>query len=305
MCAMYGGGMMPGDVARAWGVPNEPFLVLQRVAPSEPPLHALLASQMARRTRELRPGREIVPSRQHLPALLRRLTPMQGLDLVLPFAEVCELLSEQLEEPERLRPRQEVPCRADIFASAGDASWLDIVSAIHSDLQSDSSVAPLTPRLADRLGLQAFLTSPAPVLSLLITEDPTYAPEVAPWAPEIATATQTRLDVPARFANDWDYVRSRKEAVAIARKARRRARSWWGRLLARFSSSRLVADHAIWKRRLSGRPLDEQLWAVRPTKRLLLDADARRSVRGALALGGYDVHRMLNEWEIHWRRKGI
>lgn len=302
MCAMYGR-MLPGDAA-PWGMPNEPFLIVQRVTRREPdprffgyPFGGLGSAP--------RTGQEIVPSRQHLPALLRRLTPVDGIDLVLPFAEVCELLRDQIEDLDRLQPKGSVPCRADVFAATGEASWLDIVEAIRGDLQTDSSVAPLTPRLADRLGLRAFLAAPAPVLSLLVTEDPTEVSEVAPWLPETAIETQTRCEVPARFANDWDYLRTRKEAVAIARTARRRARSWWGRLCARFASGKLSADREIWRRRLAHRALDEQLWAVRPTKRLLLDADVRRWVRNALALGGYDVQRMLHEWEIHWRRKGI
>ena len=183
--------------------------------------------------------------------------------------------------------------------------WGAVVSAIHSDTEGQGGVAPLTPGLADRLGLEAYLASPGPVVSLLVAEDPTAAltmpGSMAPRTPPAKPSDR----IPAHFRNEWDFLRSRKDARAAGRHARRQARSWSGRLWAWLTRSRLQKDRETWRRQVAGRPLDQQLWGVRPTRRLLLDAATRRWVKRALGVGGYEVDLMIREWEIHWRRKGV
>jgi hypothetical protein len=248
---------------------------------------------------------ELVPHHPELPALVHRLTPVEGLDLALPFGEVCDLLIRQIEAPQRLQPRHRLPCKADVFATRGDAPWATVLEAIRTALEGEGSVAPLTPGLAGRLGLEAFLTAPRPVVSLLVTEDPT-ASHGGP--PPFAAPRPIRASgdvVPARFNHEWEFVISRKDAKAAGRAARRRSRSWWGRLWSRLTSSRLEPERERWRRQVAGQSLEEQLWGVRPTRRLLLDAATRRWVRGALEFAGYDPQRMLHEWEIYWRRKGV
>ena len=60
-----------------------------------------------------------------------------------------------------------------------------------------------------------------------------------------------------------------------------------------------------WHALLSGKTADEQLWAVKPPRGAFADTRIRRWAEQTLQLGGYDVARMLVEWEIHWRRKGL
>lgn len=241
----------------------------------------------------------LTPIPTQLPALVRRLTPVQGIDVVVPFADVFELIASQLQEPDRLRPRHRIPCRADIFASIAGAPWQEIVAAVEDDLDAERAVTPLTEPLATTLGLQSFLAAPSPVISLRVADDPTEP------ALEVRSEARSITGVPARFANEWEFILSRKEAVQAARTARRRARSWWGRLLARLRATRKSREREAWFRRLADRPLDEQLFGVRPASSLLLDPSSRKRIRGALTVGGYEVDRMLMEWEIHWRRKGV
>jgi hypothetical protein len=250
-------------------------------------------------------GAELVAHHVELPALIHRLTPVDGVDLVLPFGEVCGLLAQQITAPERLQPRHRLPCKADVFATSGDAPWAAVVQAVHGDTEDVAAVARLTPGLADRLGLEAYLASPGPVVSLLVTEDPTARLGMPMAAQPPAQPATGPNRIPSHYRNECDFLRSRKEAKAAVRTARRRSRSWVGRVWAWLSKSRLQKDRETWRRRIAGRPLDQQLWGVRPTGRLLVDASTRRWVKRALAIGGYEVDRMLREWEIHWRRKGV
>jgi hypothetical protein len=247
---------------------------------------------------------ELVQHHPEVPALVHRLTPAEGLDLVLPFGEVCDLLIRQIEAPHRLQPRHRLPCKADVFATRGDASWPTVLHAIRTDVEGEGTVAPLTPVLAGRLGLETFLTASRPVVSLLVTEDPT-ATHGSP--PDLGgrPGRQAGDGIPARFTKEWEFATTRKEAVAAARSAKRRHRSWWGRLWGRLTGARLQQDRERWRRQVAGQSLDDQLWSVRPTRRLLLDAATRRWVRGALEFAGYEPRRMLHEWEIYWRRKGV
>ena len=76
------------------------------------------------------------------------------------------------------------------------------------------------------------------------------------------------------------------------------------RVLRRLCAPRVSrAEILRWQVMLSGKSLDEQLWAVCPPTNGLAHPTVRRWVEGALAHGGYDVGVMLPEWEIYWRRK--
>ena len=61
----------------------------------------------------------------------------------------------------------------------------------------------------------------------------------------------------------------------------------------------------IWRLRLLGRRLDEQLWLVPPPKGSLAKPAVREWARSTLAAAGYDAAAMLLEWEIFWRCRGL
>jgi hypothetical protein len=60
-----------------------------------------------------------------------------------------------------------------------------------------------------------------------------------------------------------------------------------------------------WQALLSGKSLDDQLWAVRPPQKAFQVKPIKDWVRSALALAGYEPQSMILEWEVFWRRKGV
>ena len=59
-----------------------------------------------------------------------------------------------------------------------------------------------------------------------------------------------------------------------------------------------------WQVLLTGKSLDEQLWAVRPPKGASGHPFIREWATRTLEFAAYDSRSMLTEWEIFWRRKG-
>jgi hypothetical protein len=64
-------------------------------------------------------------------------------------------------------------------------------------------------------------------------------------------------------------------------------------------------EYHRWRALLEGKDADEQLWGVRPPSGRLADAAVRGWASRTLSLAGYDAGRMLREWELYWRRKGV
>jgi hypothetical protein len=60
-----------------------------------------------------------------------------------------------------------------------------------------------------------------------------------------------------------------------------------------------------WQILLSGKTADEQLWSVRPPHGGLTHRFVHAWAQSALQLAGYDARKMLTEWKIFWRRKGV
>jgi len=238
-----------------------------------------------------------VPRPSSVPAVVARLTPFTGLDLLVELADAVELLTPQISAPERLQSSHRLPCKADVFATRRDAPWEAILAAVVADAERAAPVTPLTPALAGRLGLEPFLRAPQPVLCLTVIEDPTDIIE------ESASVSTPVVAAPVPD----DAIVSRREARRAARRARTWRRSWLGRIGAWFQRRRVRRERRRWFARLANRPLYDQLWSVRPTRALLLDPACRRWIRDALALAGRDrdPKEMMQEWEIHWRQQGV
>jgi hypothetical protein len=237
------------------------------------------------------------PRPSSLPAVVARLTPFSGLELLVELADAVELLTPQISAPVRLQSSHRLPCRADVFATRRDVPWEAILTAVVADAERAAPVTPLTPALAGRLGLEPFLRAPQPVVCLTVVEDPTdIIEEAAPVSAPVAAAP-----VPV------DTTVSRGAARRAARRARAWRRSWLGRIGVWLQRRRVKRERRRWFARLANRPLHDQLWSVRPTRALLLDPPCRRWVRQALALAGRDrdPKEMMQEWEIYWRQQGV
>jgi hypothetical protein len=132
-----------------------------------------------------------------------------------------------------------------------------------------------------------------------------------PPAPSADTGTRgqapggLRTAIPERWIKYWEFQISREEALYDLQFASSRSNSpaaLFRRLTGWFGHRRAWRK---WQALLTGRSLDEQLWAVRPPKGGLAHPAVREWARRTLELAGYDAGVMLTEWEIFWRRKGL
>jgi hypothetical protein len=136
---------------------------------------------------------------------------------------------------------------------------------------------------------------------------PTSRPAVIPKAEAVAPAPSApamRVEIPARFLTSPDFKLTREEALFdMAVAATTRGPLEVIRRLARTLTRRGELER--WRALLDGHERDEQLWQVRPPHAALTDRRSRAWVHRALTLGGYDTGRMLREWELYWRRRGV
>lgn len=232
----------------------------------------------------------------HALAVIERLTPDDGVTLMVALGDAASLLLPQLGRPDRLSPAHRVPCRADVFATRGGTPWEHIVDAVMGAAERSAPVTPLTPVLANRLGLGQFLRTRGPVLSLSVVDDPTRDATLASEPPVRVVGTQLAPDAP--------FEMSRARAVVEGRRARSARRSLFGRVAAWFRRTTTKRERRRWFAALEGRPLAAQLWGTRPTTALLLEPSVRRWVRDTGALAGLQEDTLVKEWEIYWRRRG-
>jgi hypothetical protein len=60
-----------------------------------------------------------------------------------------------------------------------------------------------------------------------------------------------------------------------------------------------------WQVLLKGKTADDQLWSIEPPRGFSCVRVVRRWAKATLAQAGYEPNKMLLEWEIFWRRKGL
>jgi len=138
---------------------------------------------------------------------------------------------------------------------------------------------------------------PAPALQPIVIP----RAEAAPPPPSVPLI---RTDIPSPFLTSPDFKLTREEALfdmAVAATTRGPLEAL--RRLARTFTRR--GELECWRALLDGHERDEQLWQVRPPHAALTDRRSRDWVHRALTLGGYDTGRMLREWELYWRRRGV
>lgn len=120
-----------------------------------------------------------------------------------------------------------------------------------------------------------------------------------------AAATGLKTAIPEQWIKPWEFQISREEALYDMRIASsphsallafiRGLTNWFG----------YRQSWRKWQTLLSGKSLDEQLWAVRPPRGMIDRTAVRNWARQTLERAGYDARVMLGEWEILWRRKGL
>jgi hypothetical protein len=255
--------------------------------------------------------------------LARRLTPEPGLWRLIRYADFIDVITPQLADPHRLQPRHQLACFLQIY-EAGTTTTLSVLEeAAARELGKAGKLIPLSYDLCRKFGLSL----PRPALALSSTQH-AYSPGIVPAgarfmtlrvaldptaeaaappprsdAPMGVTTPVRKTSIPQEFSKPWDLRLSRDEALYDMTLAT--SRGTWQRLLDRVLRRIPGRDMKKWHALLFGKTPDQQLWAITPPKGAQRDARIRRWAEQTLQLGGYDAARMLAEWEIHWRRRGL
>lgn len=276
------------------------------------------------------------------PSPFLKLLPDPGLWRVVLWGEFKGLLVGQIAHPERLRDMHRLPCRVQLYESTVMQSVTSLAAAALGNAEQSSHLHLLSDLLVSRLGLTEVLEMRSPaappvrrvpgllgphdrVLHLQIAQDPTADGPVPPQPepvgqnpspvssqalaptrqPSSAAILSLKVTIPDRFMNVWEFHLSREEVQYDLQRQTGRTRlfaGWLKRLISWRASHREIRK---WQTLLRGKPIDEQLWSVRPPKRALWNRAVREWVQNTLHLAGYDPGVMLMEWEIFWRRKGL
>jgi len=272
--------------------------------------------------------------------LARRLAPEPGLWRLVRYADFIDVITPQLADPRRLQPGHQLACFAQIYELAVTLPATALEQAAANELGNAGKLLPLSYDLCRRFALSlprpalalaaarhaltpGIVPAGARFMTLRVALDPTAeiatappaqaeaaprdppavtVPSVAPVAADANPAVR-RVTIPEEFAKPWDLRLGRDEALYDMTLAT--SRGAWQRFLDRVKNRISAADMKRWHALLSGKTPHEQLWAIKPPKGGLADARIRQWAEQTLRLGGYDEARMLLEWEIHWRRKGL
>lgn len=267
-------------------------------------------------------------SESHTPAsftkMAHRLLPEPGIWRLVRYADFVDLISPQLANPHRLQPGHQLPCYLQVYELAAPCSTAELEERAMRALGKAGRPMLLSydlcrkfalnlPRqslgLTDIRGMNAagHLPEGARFMTLRLAVDPT----AEPLERAAGTGRQpARTDVahrknasPEDSAKPWEARISRDEAiydmsVEVSRGA-------LGRALRRLGHRIPRAAFKKWQALLRGKTADQQLWEIRPPDGALQSSRVKSWVEQTLQMGGYDVPRMLVEWEIFWRRRGL
>lgn len=151
------------------------------------------------------------------------------------------------------------------------------------------AAAPASPSVATA---QAIAPPAAPAAAPAPVSTPVSVPALPP---------ARKTEIPAAYAQSAAFVVSREAAYQDLLDDDRACASPLRRWLVRGK----VAPEALrqWQQQMSGRPADEQLWAVPPPAGWRRDLDLRGWAARTLEAAGYDAA-LLSEWRLYWRRRG-
>jgi hypothetical protein len=246
----------------------------------------------------------------------RALLSEQGERRMVRLGDFKAQLLPQLAHPERLRDAHLLPCTVRLYEVTSAHRLEALAAAIDADSSSGARLQRLTAAAAHKLGLERWVRRPATpgaqsrgwlaagerVFRLTVEQDPTSL-EPSPTA---AAPTQgPRVEIPGERVRAWEFVRTRDEVIGqLADGATLRnpiAAAWrWLKVMVA-----LRGAIRTWQAACSGRSADEQLWEIRPPRDALRHPRVRAWAAATLERAGYDPRRMLLEWEIFWRRKGL
>ena len=290
------------------------------------------------------PGNHISPPSQEtrpFGEIARRLIPEPGLWRLVRYADFIDVISSQLADPRRLQPGHQLACYVQIYELTAGQTMTTLDETALAELGKAGKLLPLSHDLCRRFALNlprpalglattrhTFSPGLAPAGSRFITLraalDPTSTPiqqTVAkpahqpsqPATPEpqiVATAEPPvnpvhtiKATIPEAFTKPWELKFSRDEAVYDM--TLQASRSGWQEMLARVKNRIANRDMKKWQALLQGKSAEQQLWEITPPAGAIANPRIRRWAEQTLQLAGYDVPRMLAEWEIFWRRKGL
>jgi len=236
---------------------------------------------------------------------------------VLWWGEFKEILAPQLAHPERLRDTYRLPCYVQVLETEREVAISDLASIYKSDVRP-ANLYFLTDGITRKLDLVLPLravppqNSPRPpntllpherVFRLIVANDPTIDITNSKTKTS-STLPSLKCAIPARFVKEWEFKISRDEALYDMN-----AKPTLGGLIVkiarRLRAGKRRKEFGKWQVLLTGKGTDEQLWAVRPPEGRLIDSPVRDWARKTLEQGGYDPNKMIVEWEIFWRRRGL
>ena len=250
---------------------------------------------------------------------------------VVTWGEFKEILAPQLAHPERLRDNYRLPCYVQVIETQRDVTIEELAKQFSTTNGRPKPLYFLTDEIAAKLEITSLLPQihPKPsgsrdakvllaherVFGLVAANDPTAdvglkkeKQQPAPAAPK-STAPQTKdatdtrkTSIPSGFVKEWEFKLSRDEAFYDINRP-----SFFSKVHKYFGRLRIFRQHKElqkWQVMLTGKTADEQLWTVRPPREMLVDSFIREWAKKTLDHAGYDSEKMIQEWEVFWRRKG-
>lgn len=253
------------------------------------------------------------------------------------WGEFKEILAPQLAHPERLKDTYRLPCYVQVLETERVVSIDELAAVYKSNNERPARLYLLNDETAVKLDLVLPLRpAPSPttrrepntllaherVFRLLIANDPTIDvvnfksnSSASPVKSDSHAAKETTVEksapvvspkqiIPERYVTESAFKISREEALydihakpTLGQRVRE-----LGQRLRIFKRQQEITK---WQALLAGRNADDQLWSVRPPAGMLQHPTVRDWARTTLQLADYDTDKMLVEWEIFWRRKGL
>jgi len=249
----------------------------------------------------------------------RKLFADPGLWRIVLWGDFKEILARQLAHPERLRDSYRLPCYVQVIETERTVA-IEELAAIYKSDKCQTPLYVLTDEIAAKLDLVLPLRAAPPhdvpraphtlpaherVFRLVAANDPTI--DVVATVKNKQTAQTPKVlkeTIPEGFIKEWEFKISREEAAYDIN-----AKATLGSLIRGFCRQlrviKLRNEFRKWHALLAGKSTDEQLWAVHPPAGMLGHSAVRDWLRQTLERGGYDVQKMIGEWEILWRRRGF
>jgi hypothetical protein len=263
------------------------------------------------------------PAGPSSPDPVRALFPSPGQWRVVRFGDFRLCLTPQLAQPARIRESHSLPCHVQVFECAATQSREAIAAVVLGAAARAGELLVVTPPLVQALQLAAVLPPPVRGAQRFAhvspAHDPTGREEQAAAAPgacavvasspaptiaaaPVAAAPARKAEIPAAYFQNAPFIHSREaahhELVTDGQAGANWLRRWFGR--AAKTDDRALRE---WQLQLSGRSIDEQLWAVPPPAGWRRDEGICAWAAQALERGGYDSA-LLSEWRLYWRRRG-